>query len=291
MESARITDNKGLADLLEDEGLCAGGITAIAMTSRPGTAMLLRAMADDREDEVHLVLHEAIDTETPSHPRAFTQVMATQTLAALRGAELWGDTLVFACDAGQSRSAAVAAAWARIRGLDDLEYWLDPRKYYPNVLVYTLMLEAAGFGYVAERAVLRKLIKEAVLAGAVQGGNNGDGPPLVSSEPNLSVATSPNPYPSVGITHLAHNACWDELSQREKELIRVLAECGPMGIGDIQNKTGCCASTAFATLGQLEDLGLIERGPNRFDRKLSHLGWDLLESRNSDKTESHEGEE
>lgn len=205
MECIRITDNKGLADLLEDDELCTRGVTAIAITSRPGTARLLRAMADDREDTVHLVLHEAIDTETPSHPRAFTQAMARETLAALRGAELWGDVVAFACDDGQSRSPAIAAAWARISGLDDLEYWLDPRKYYPNVLVYSRMLEAAGFEHVAERAVIRKLVKEAVLAGAVRGGNGGD-------------------------------------------------------------------------------------GPNRFDRKLSHLGWDLFESRDSDKPESCEGE-
>ena len=173
MESIQVVDNKGLADLLEDEELCAKGITAIAATNRPGTARLLRAMADDREDEVHLVLHEAIDTETPSHPRAFTQEMAHRTLAALRGAELWGDTLVFACDAGQSRAPAIAAAWARINGIDDLGYWLDPRKYCPNVLVYSRMLEAAGFGHAAERAVLRRIVKEAVLMGTAQGDDSG----------------------------------------------------------------------------------------------------------------------
>ena len=79
-------------------------------------------MADVREDAVHLVLHEAIDTETPSHPRAFTQAMAQKTLAALRGAGLWGDTLVFACDDGQSGSVAIATAWTRICGGDDLGY-------------------------------------------------------------------------------------------------------------------------------------------------------------------------
>ena len=181
MKDFLTTDNKSLTDLLEDEELCSRGITAIAITSRSGTARLLRAMADDRDDEVNLVLHEAADTEMPSHPRAFTEEMAQRTLSALRNAELWGDTLVIACDAGQSRSPAIAAAWTRICGCDDLGYWLDPRKYYPNVLVYSRMLEAAGFGYTEERSVLRKIVKEAVLAGTIRSNNPIKQPPSIST--------------------------------------------------------------------------------------------------------------
>ena len=64
-------------------------------------------------------------------------IMRNEKLAGLRG-----DTLAFACDDGQSGSAAIAAAWTRICGGDDLAYWLDPRKYYPNALVYARMLAA-----------------------------------------------------------------------------------------------------------------------------------------------------
>ena len=94
--------------------------------------------------------------------------MAQETLSTLREAELRGDMIVLGCDDGQSRSAAIAAAWTRIRGYDDLDYWLDPRKYYPNALVYARMLEAAGFGHVEERSVLRKMMKKVVMAGTVQ---------------------------------------------------------------------------------------------------------------------------
>ena len=94
--------------------------------------------------------------------------MALETLSTLREAELRGDMIVLGCDDGQSRSAAIAAAWTRIRGYDDLDYRLDPRKYYPNALVYARMLEAAGFGHVEERSVLRKMMKKVVMAGTVQ---------------------------------------------------------------------------------------------------------------------------
>ena len=169
MNEFQIMTNRQLADLLDDEESCAAGITAIALTSQHGTALLLNAMAADREESVLLCLHEALDTELASHPRAFTEEMARSALAVLKNAELWSDKLVFACDEGRSRSVALAAAWLRICGLDDIEFWLNPQSYSPNVLIYARLLEAAGFEHTIERAVLRKMAKEAVLAGVIRG--------------------------------------------------------------------------------------------------------------------------
>ena len=53
------------------------------------------------------------------------------------------DTLLVCCDAGQSRSAAIAAAISRYLGQDEWQIWDNPR-YRPNPLVYQLTCKALG---------------------------------------------------------------------------------------------------------------------------------------------------
>ena len=51
------------------------------------------------------------------------------------------DTIVVHCEAGMSRSPAVAAAICRALGQDDLRFF---REYQPNMHIYGLILHAAG---------------------------------------------------------------------------------------------------------------------------------------------------
>lgn len=53
------------------------------------------------------------------------------------------DTLYCCCDAGESRSPAVAAAVMRYFGLDDMLVWKNPH-YHPNVLVFEMLSDALG---------------------------------------------------------------------------------------------------------------------------------------------------
>lgn len=53
------------------------------------------------------------------------------------------DTLYCCCDAGESRSPAVAAAVIRYFGLDDMQVWENPH-YHPNMLVYEMLANALG---------------------------------------------------------------------------------------------------------------------------------------------------
>lgn len=53
------------------------------------------------------------------------------------------DTLYCCCDAGESRSPAVAAAVMRYFGLDDMLVWKNPH-YHPNMLVFETQANALG---------------------------------------------------------------------------------------------------------------------------------------------------
>lgn len=53
------------------------------------------------------------------------------------------DTLYCCCDAGESRSPAVAAAVMRYFGLDDMQVWENPH-YHPNMLVFEMLANALG---------------------------------------------------------------------------------------------------------------------------------------------------
>jgi len=70
--------------------------------------------------------------------RPFTARHARQVADFVRGLPEEIRTLVFQCEAGVSRSPAMAAAVSRSMGLDDLRFF---RLYVPNRLVYRLVLE------------------------------------------------------------------------------------------------------------------------------------------------------
>ena len=56
---------------------------------------------------------------------------------------LEADVLYCCCDAGESRSPAVAAAVMRFLGLDDMQVWENPH-YHPNMLVFETLANALG---------------------------------------------------------------------------------------------------------------------------------------------------
>jgi len=70
---------------------------------------------------------------------AFTPKLAETVATFIINRPINIKTIIFQCEAGISRSAAMAAATARYLGLDDMKYFKTP--YLPNRLVYQLMVE------------------------------------------------------------------------------------------------------------------------------------------------------
>jgi predicted protein tyrosine phosphatase len=96
----------------------------------------------------HLVLY--FDDVTASGTRSYNDELAAQirtfvdVIIETESGEAAGiDTLLVCCDAGQSRSAAIAAAVSRYLGQDEWAIWDNPR-YRPNPLVYRLTCKALG---------------------------------------------------------------------------------------------------------------------------------------------------
>ena len=83
--------------------------------------------------------YEDLDYECPG--RSFSQMDATAFADFVKNLE--ADVLYCCCDAGESRSPAVAAAVMRYFGLDDLQIWRNPH-YHPNLLVFEMLAAALG---------------------------------------------------------------------------------------------------------------------------------------------------
>ena len=85
--------------------------------------------------------YEDLDYESPG--RSFSREDAVAFADFLAAQETPIDTLYCCCDAGESRSPAVAAAVMRYLGMDDMEIWQNPR-YHPNMLVFVMLTDALG---------------------------------------------------------------------------------------------------------------------------------------------------
>ena len=85
--------------------------------------------------------YEDLDYESPG--RSFSREDAVAFADFLTEQENPIDTLYCCCDAGESRSPAVAAAVMRYLGMDDMAIWQNPR-YHPNMLVFVMLTEALG---------------------------------------------------------------------------------------------------------------------------------------------------
>ena len=107
-------------------------------------AILSSAMEPDaaRLPRIPYVLRIYEDLDAPIPERSFTEADA-EAFARFLQSHTVAQTVYCCCDAGKSRSPAVAAAVLRYFGLDDSPIWNDPG-YHPNMLVFDLLTQALG---------------------------------------------------------------------------------------------------------------------------------------------------
>ena len=74
-------------------------------------------------------------------PRSFTERQASEFAKFIKSIEHNVNDLFVCCDAGESRSPAIAAAIHRWLRQDDHIIWRNP-KYHPNILCFKRMLDA-----------------------------------------------------------------------------------------------------------------------------------------------------
>jgi predicted protein tyrosine phosphatase len=92
---------------------------------------------------LQLAFDDAVPTRSPELKSTFTLMTSEQADTIWRFVDQHSDqvgAIVVHCEAGWSRSPAVAAALCKTMGGNDHSYW---RKYDPNRHVYRLMLEAS----------------------------------------------------------------------------------------------------------------------------------------------------
>ena len=88
-----------------------------------------------------LRVYEDIDREIPG--RSFSKEDAEDIASFVMSQLDLTDALYICCDAGESRSPAVAAAIMRYQGADDVKIWKNPH-YHPNMHVFLRLCEALG---------------------------------------------------------------------------------------------------------------------------------------------------
>ena len=94
-----------------------------------------------RNPFVHYIRLEFQDTPDARNPYSFRPEQAETVARFIDGLPAGITDLFIACDAGSSRSPAIAAALLRASGRSDKEIWQDP-KCTPNPLVYRLACRA-----------------------------------------------------------------------------------------------------------------------------------------------------
>ncbi len=75
------------------------------------------------------------------------------------------------CDAGESRSAAVACAISRYVGQDEMQIWKNPH-YHPNKFVYEVLCNVLGFSDTEDRINELEQISANSLSNAIQSSRN-----------------------------------------------------------------------------------------------------------------------
>lgn len=90
-------------------------------------------------EKVHCIPYVFRQYEDPDYEclgRSFSKADAAAFADFVKHLE--ADVLYCCCDAGESRSPAVAAAVMRCFGMDDMLVWRNPH-YHPNMLVFEMM--------------------------------------------------------------------------------------------------------------------------------------------------------
>ena len=107
--------------------------------------------------------YEDLDYESPG--RSFSQTDAAAVADFIKN--LGADVLYCCCNAGESRSPAVAAAVMRYFGLDDLQVWKNPH-YHPNMLVFEMLADALDVEVSDEEKDYRFYINQKVFRDAIR---------------------------------------------------------------------------------------------------------------------------
>lgn len=107
------------------------------------------------------------DSEISSRSDSFNGELASQVAGYLE-AHREAKKIAFTCDAGQSRSPALAAAFIRHLGYEDDCIWENPY-FSPNTLVYSVMLEAWGISVTENDRMTLKAKSEQALADMISG--------------------------------------------------------------------------------------------------------------------------
>ena len=110
-----------------------------------------------------LSFHDVVDN---NDYRAFNSETAKKIVDYVRNLPKNLDTLFVCCDAGQSRSAAMAAAIMRANGGDDMCIWNSP-KYCPNSLVYKTLCDCFGIMLTGCELDNKQLINRQALENAI----------------------------------------------------------------------------------------------------------------------------
>ena len=106
-------------------------------------AVISTAEGVDRSHvSVPCVIAEYMDFDYES-PQSFSDRQAAEFAAFVKALPHETTDLYICCDAGQSRSAGIAAAILRWLGRSDMPVWSSP-KYQPNALCFYKMLQALG---------------------------------------------------------------------------------------------------------------------------------------------------
>ena len=107
--------------------------------------------------------YEDLDYESPG--RSFSQTDAAAVADFIKN--LGADVLYCCCNAGESRSPAVAAAVMRYFGLDDLQVWKN-HHYHPNMLVFEMLADALDVEVSDEEKDYRSYINQKAFRDAIR---------------------------------------------------------------------------------------------------------------------------
>ena len=129
----RICPVKRLYQLLETQD-CSGWGAIISSTSPVDMEKL---------EKLPYVFRQYADVDYECPGRSFSREDAAAFAGFLKGLSGGHRILYCCCDAGESRSPAVAAVALRYFGRDDLAIWENPQ-YHPNMLVFDMLMRQLG---------------------------------------------------------------------------------------------------------------------------------------------------
>ena len=123
-------------------------------------------------DIIHKLIMEFPDEDDSRIPGTFNEAHARGIIRFLEDLPDSVTDLYVCCSKGQSRSAALAAAFLKGSGRKDRDVWMNPF-YVPNILVYKRMCNALGICMPWLLVLLKKWINECAYRKAQKAGNAG----------------------------------------------------------------------------------------------------------------------